>query len=972
MKTKMKGILALLTAVVLLWGGSLPLFAADGQPGEEPRETVEADPVPDPEPPSTEVPETGGAEEPGEPETDEVDPPAELPGDADSGDGGEETPGDGGPADSVTDPEVPDESGRTDPTEETPGDELPGEEQPGDEDGLEPVEEEAAVAALSEEDGPVPEIDGNRVYANGVAITIRKEDGVCYIFYGTDGKLELPSPGGKTVFGGGKNRDVDGDTSVTLDGVPVSAVYGGGYSDGSHSADVSGDANIDTSGNIIVKTYGGGYAEAKNSDASARVLGTARTENRARGPLPEEGFTKDGHSVYGGGYAYSNSRNRADASVGAVSLKVLEGGATYSVRGGGYATATSGGAAVADVNGPISMHLTGLDVREVYSGGYASGASASATAESIDCTVGTSEMMSYECGQASKGDASVSGTARTLIKDCPNLYGYVLGGGDASGGGNASIGRVELTVSGSKAPVADQWGSPAAAVFYGGGTASGTGSDASVGSVTMLLEDCLIPGGIYGGGDAGAGANAAVGSVDLTLDRVKGDHHPAVFPENEYFCTVIGGTDSTGGNASVTDRCDITVSDSEAEMILGGNLQGSMPVPSETGSASLTLYEGNSQIVGVAHFDTVRLTDRLDLKGFFTKTGADDDAVSLELLGSGWNNGDVAVSYEADDNDTVPAGWFAGSGFDLGFSQEGNLAAWTIGNLASGDVIIDSEIADGAPKTELPQEQASHIASSVLTDREQEQVQNGTTVKIYPKVEKTALAPDVEAELTGSLQGETIGASLDIQLFKKVGNAAPQAVPETTAPIPLVIELPEDLLPQAGYERAFTVIRAHEQPDGSLSYTRLPDTDNDPKTVTVLTDRFSLYVLTYTESEESRPSGGSGHHSSGSGSGSAESIWPSVERLIRSAPEGQTVRVNARSEQTVPAGIIRLLKEHGVILELRYPGGVLVLDGALMGAVAGNKVFYSFDELKDAAAGTAAASAEQPAGREKAIPNTGR
>lgn len=969
MKTKMKGILALLTAVVLLWGGSLPLFAADGQPGEEPRETVEADPVPDPEPPSTEVPETGGAEEPGEPETDEEDPPAELPGDADSGDGGEETPGDGGPADSVTDPEVPDESGRTDPPEETPGDELPEEEQPGDEDGLEPVEEEAAVAALSEEAGPVPEIDGNRVYANGAAITIRKEDGVCYIFYGTDGKLELPSPGGKTVFGGGKNRDVDGDTSVMLDGVPVSAVYGGGYSDGSHSADVSGDANIDTSGNIIVKTCGGGYAEAKNGDASARVLGTARTENRARGPLPEEGFTKDGHSVYGGGYAYSNSRNRADASVGAVSLKVLEGGATHFVRGGGYATATSGGAAVADVNGPISMHLTGLDVREVYSGGYADGAFASATAESIDCTVGTSEMMNYECGQAREGDASVSGTARTLIEDCPNLYAYVFGGGDASGGGNASIGRVELTVSGSTAPVADQWGSPVEGSFYGGGTASGTDSDASVGSVTMLLEDSLISGGIFGGGNAGTGANAAVGSVDLTLDRVKGDHHPAVFPEDEFFCTVIGGTGSTGGNASVTDRCDITVSDSEVEMILGGNLQGSMPVPSGTGSASLTLYEGNSQIVGVAHFDTVRLTDRLDLKGFFTKTGTDDDAVSLELLGSGWNNGDVAVSYEAGDEETVPAGWFAGSGFDLGFSREGNLAAWTIGNLASGDVIIDSEIADGAPKTELPQEQASHIASSVLTDREQEQVQNGTTVKIYPKVEKTALDADVETELTGSLQGETIGASLDIQLFKKVGNAAPQAVPETTAPIPLVIELPEDLLPQAGYERAFTVIRAHEQPDGSLSYTRLPDTDNDPKTVTVLTDRFSLYVLAYTESEESRPSGGSGHHSSGSGS--AESIWPSVERLIRSAPEGQTVRVNARSEQTVPAGIIRLLKEHGVILELRYPGGVLVLDGASMGEVAGNKVFYSFDELKDAA-GTAAASAEQPAGREKAIPNTGR
>lgn len=58
-----------------------------------------------------------------------------------------------------------------------------------------------------------------------------------------------------------------------------------------------------------------------------------------------------------------------------------------------------------------------------------------------------------------------------------------------------------------------------------------------------------------------------------------------------------------------------------------------------------------------------------------------------------------------------------------------------------------------------------------------------------------------------------------------------------------------------------------------------------------------------------------------------------------------------------------------MILELRYPGGVLVLDGASLGEVAGNKVFYSFDELKDAA-GTAAASAEQPAGgkRQSRIP----
>lgn len=122
------------------------------------------------------------------------------------------------------------------------------------------------------------------------------------------------------------------------------------------------------------------------------------------------------------------------------------------------------------------------------------------------------------------------GDGRTLIEDCPNLYGYVLGGGDASGGGNASIGRVELTVSGSTAPVANQFGSPVEGAFYGGGTASGADSDASVGSVTMLLEDSLISGGIFGGGDAGAGANAAVGSVDLTLGPREGGSSSRGFP----------------------------------------------------------------------------------------------------------------------------------------------------------------------------------------------------------------------------------------------------------------------------------------------------------------------------------------------------------------------------------------------------------------------------------------------------------
>ena len=77
----------------------------------------------------------------------------------------------------------------------------------------------------------------------------------------------------------------------------------------------------------------------------------------------------------------------------------------------------------------------------------------------------------------------------------------------------------------------------------------------------------------------------------------------------------------------------------------------------------------------------------------------------------------------------------------------------------------------------------------------------------------------------------------------------------------------------------------------------------------------------------------------------------------------------------MPAEVVRLLKEHGAVLEVRYAGGVLVLDGASMGEIAKNRVFYFLDELKDgslSAEKAAVTSGDEPAGRGKAIPNTGR
>ncbi len=80
---------------------------------------------------------------------------------------------------------------------------------------------------------------------------------------------------------------------------------------------------------------------------------------------------------------------------------------------------------------------------------------------------------------------------------------------------------------------------------------------------------------------------------------------------------------------------------------------------------------------------------------------------------------------------------------------------------------------------------------------------------------------------------------LDINLLKTVGTADPAAITNTKEMVTIVIDIPQEL---QGSDRVFSVIRVH---DGVP--TELKDMDNDPKTVTIQTDRFSTYALVYAE-----------------------------------------------------------------------------------------------------------------------------
>ena len=94
-----------------------------------------------------------------------------------------------------------------------------------------------------------------------------------------------------------------------------------------------------------------------------------------------------------------------------------------------------------------------------------------------------------------------------------------------------------------------------------------------------------------------------------------------------------------------------------------------------------------------------------------------------------------------------------------------------------------------------------------------------------------------------------LGQFLDVTLLKKIGEQAEQKITTTKIPIMITFAIPAALLGQEEY----SVIRVH-----GGETTILRDLDSDPNTVTIETDKFSTYALTYKEKTSGGGSGGGG------------------------------------------------------------------------------------------------------------------
>ncbi len=130
---------------------------------------------------------------------------------------------------------------------------------------------------------------------------------------------------------------------------------------------------------------------------------------------------------------------------------------------------------------------------------------------------------------------------------------------------------------------------------------------------------------------------------------------------------------------------------------------------------------------------------------------------------------------------------------------------------------------------------------SILTE---EELSSGDDIEVVlnaNKVEESAISPANREQIRSAAGDRQIAQILDLTIQKTNNtNNTVETVSKLFAPIHITIQIPEEYRNVSG--RKFSVIRLHGD-----TVTVLEDLDDDPNTVTISTDAFSLYALAYAD-----------------------------------------------------------------------------------------------------------------------------
>lgn len=496
-------------------------------------------------------------------------------------------------------------------------------------------------------------------------------------------------------------------------------------------------------------------------------------------------------NVYGGNENYVNGNTNI----------IIESGAFRSVYGGGKWAEVG--------NGTANITVTGGSVNEVYGGGQYPNANIDNT--NISITGGIIETSVY-----GGGDFKGSKVKNTAIK----ISNKALIKGGVYGGGRSGevLESTNVTIDGGKT-----------SAVYGGSEYRTVGGNANV----HIANDAIL-GTVYGGG-AFEGADVA-GHAVINIDG------NAVINES------ISGQGNKGkviGNNSV---------------ILGHEGKGSLVVGkiSETNDVIIendcyvTLGSTSKILQNFSGHGTLRLksTDGIIPKINIDGTIGKDSKINISLMDEKYSEirplPDTTIFSFKDKNNATDSlkALVPDNKGEKKFTLQNN-GVDIVAMPYAGNINIENQQKEDVPKVQIYE--MDKLKDMVITEEDKEAIRKGDNINIIFKVEKLDITKDSpeEKSIAAILHGRTLGTYLDIKLLKQVGNNEPKELKEIPNKIKITIDIPDSILANGDTARIYDIVHLH---NGVAEIIK--DIDDNPKTITIETDKFSTFAIAYKDKIE--------------------------------------------------------------------------------------------------------------------------
>ena len=443
----------------------------------------------------------------------------------------------------------------------------------------------------------------------------------------------------------------------------------------------------------------------------------------------------------------------------------------------------------------------------------------------------------YTGGVAGRNEGSGS-----IVRSSSNT-GTVNGATYAGGVAGHNEGTVEICyntsgVSSSKSNVGGVVGESSGTVkiCYNIGGISGTANNIGgvVGHNAATLQNCYNTGNVDGKGSSVGGIVGANDSAVTNCYNIG---------------TITGGSNvgaALGSNSNSVQNCFYFVRNAELKAIGSGSNSNSVkPATAEEFWTDSTFTSVGWNFSSVWEMGTT--IDNVDVRPVLV----DIPEYPLQPLpvvtppsnGDNTDEDDDSGNTDGDDNNDDPPQTPTGGTSKPSTSNKPS------GGTDPGDVNVGTESNGSAPDVTISEETSDRLKNEVteehLTDEEKTAVKRGDALDIILRVEDagdTVSAKDRKATEAVLAEIEyTVGQYLNIDLIKLINGIEVGKITETSSPIRITVEIPEEL---RSADRSYAIVRVH---NGKAEI--LKDADNNPDTITIVTNKFSTYSIAYQDTE---------------------------------------------------------------------------------------------------------------------------